>query len=502
MKQFLRRFKRLQWKMAFSYALNTAIVLFILQIVLSAVAFLIINLLVPQLQLSAAQQKAQSATPYFVHNDQPDQEALGAWLMLHDTTLDYGFFSSVILTDRTGQVVASSLLRQQGLAGIPTNRPAFSLGVQLSKQLPEAAARSLNQVLAGRTHTQALLAALSDGSEVVIAPVVNARQQVVGGVMLRTIAHLSEQSNLYWVRIYLLLILVYLVLFSLFALLVGSITGFFAVRGFTRRFARLSSAVDNWSRGDFTVFARDTIDDEIGQLSQRLDRMAEQLQNLLQTRQKFAMLEERNRLARDLHDSVKQQIFAVSLQISTARALLRRDIDRAEQRLNEAERLVRQAQQELTSLILELRPTVLDGKGLAIALQDYVKQWSKQTEMPVDVEIQGNYSLPVVIEEELYRILQEALANVARHSSARSVSIKLQLDEEATTLSIADNGQGFLYASDAPPASDTIYERRGVGLDSMRERIEALDGELQIQSLPGQGTTITASCRPVAVMSE
>src|SRR5439155_12671858 len=99
--------------------------------------------------------------------------------------------------------------------------------------------------------------------------------------------------------------------------------------------------------------------------------------------------EERNRLARDLHDSVKQQVFAVSMQIGATKVLLKRDVDAAEVRLNEAEKLVRQAQQELTSLIRELRPVALEGKGLVAALRELATSWAQQTGIVANLRVEG-----------------------------------------------------------------------------------------------------------------
>src|SRR5207245_9302396 len=123
--------------------------------------------------------------------------------------------------------------------------------------------------------------------------------------------------------------------------------------------------------------------------------MAEHLQNLLQARQKLATLEERNRLARDLHDSVKQQVFAVAMQIGATRLLIQRDTAAAEVRLNEAQKLVRQAQQELTSLIRELRPVALEEKGLVIALRELVAQWALQADIAAHVHVEEIQALPL-----------------------------------------------------------------------------------------------------------
>jgi signal transduction histidine kinase len=282
--------------------------------------------------------------------------------------------------------------------------------------------------------------------------------------------------------------------FLVFGAIAGAIFGLVTARGFTRRFARVATVVDRWSQGDFSLLALDRSDDELGQLARQLNRMAEQLQHLLQTRQKLATLEERNRLARELHDSVKQQVFAVSLQVSTAKGLMAHDADEARAHLGEAERLVRQAQLELTSLIRELRPAALEHQGLLPALREFAAQWSRQSGIAVDIQTEGEAEHeddpPLLVEETLFRIAQEALANVGRHSQATNVTVRVVRERAGATLTVADNGQGF------DPATTT---GQGVGLLSMRERAQALGGEVVVASAPGQGTTVTAHCAAAEV---
>jgi NarL family two-component system sensor histidine kinase LiaS len=129
--------------------------------------------------------------------------------------------------------------------------------------------------------------------------------------------------------------------------------------------------------------------DEIDQLGGQLNRMAGQLQNLLQAREELATLKERNRLARDLHDSVKQQVFAVTMTLGAVEALWGRDPAAARQKVAEVLALSRQVQKELVGLIYELRPIVREGKGLAPALREYVERWSRQTGIVAQVVVQG-----------------------------------------------------------------------------------------------------------------
>ena len=279
-------------------------------------------------------------------------------------------------------------------------------------------------------------------------------------------------------------LLISLLAFTLFSGLVGSVFGYFTARRLTRRLGRVSAAADAWSRGDFSTFIPDTTGDELGALARRLNAMAEQLQNLLDTRQELATLEERNRIARELHDSVKQEVFATAMQLGAARALIEDHDSPAAQRLAEAERLTRQAQSELTALIQQLRPVALEGKGLARALRELTTDWSRQTGISAIYESTGGQNEPplhVMQEQALYRVAQEALANIARHSRARGARVTFTRGEGQTQLTITDDGDGF---------DPQRQNGQGVGLKSMRERVEALGGTLEIESMPGKGTRL------------
>jgi NarL family two-component system sensor histidine kinase LiaS len=263
----------------------------------------------------------------------------------------------------------------------------------------------------------------------------------------------------------------------------GVLFGYLISRGLTRRLRLLARAADDWSQGEFSTLARDTSGDEIGQLARHLNHMAVELQSVLQTRQELATLEERNRLARELHDSVKQQVFATAMQVGAARALIEQNPDASKENLAEAEQLVRQAQQELTTLIRELRPAALKGKGLARALQDCVSDWSRQSHITAELRVRGERPLPLPLEQALFRVAQEALTNISRHSQATSVEVELVWENGDIILSIADNGHGFNVSS---------TDGKGLGLQSMRERVEALGGQLEVKSKPGTGTRIQA----------
>jgi signal transduction histidine kinase len=272
-----------------------------------------------------------------------------------------------------------------------------------------------------------------------------------------------------------------LLLFTLAAGIMGTVFGSLTACSLVDRFSRLSDAADGWSQGDFKEFVHDPSGDELGQLAQRMNQMAEQLQDLLDKRQEIAVLEERNRLARDLHDSVKQQAFAASAQLGAVSALFEQDAETAKANLIEAERLVDEIRRELTDLIHQLRPVALADGGLSAALREYAVEWAQQSDMEIGVQVQEERPLPLKIEQALFRIAQEALSNVARHSQARNAELSLVYEMDAVTLTIFDDGRGF----------DAGNPQSGLGLRSMGERAEALGGTLTIESALGQGTRIS-----------
>lgn len=237
------------------------------------------------------------------------------------------------------------------------------------------------------------------------------------------------------------------------------------------------------------VFAATVRQAEIARLEAEAARLEnEQLLEELRSAQRqlhnLAVAEERTRLARDLHDSVKQQVFATTMQLGAARVLIEHDPEAARTHVVEAEQLAQQAGTELSLLIHELRPVALGDKGLAAALQAYTRDWSRQTGIHVTTHAEGSHSLPPPAEHALLRVAQEALANVARHSHATTVTVDLTYAADAVTLAIADNGRGF----------DVHAIQKGVGLDSMRERIEELGGRMQVDSQLGTGTRIVVHC--------
>jgi two-component system, NarL family, sensor histidine kinase LiaS len=264
---------------------------------------------------------------------------------------------------------------------------------------------------------------------------------------------------------------------------VGALFGLFFSNGLVKRFKRLSTTTDAWSEGNFSDYITDNRGDEISHLAQRLNNMARQLKSLLQRRQEMAISEERNRLARDLHDSAKQQALAASLELGAGLALYENDPHAARLHLEEADRLVDMVREELTNLVHELRPQAIDGQDFSETLREYAIDWSHRSGIKLNFSINGNDGSSLIIRSTLFRIAQEALANISRHSNASKAELSLRYETDSVTMEIEDDGCGF----------DVNVENHGYGLHSMQERADEMGGRFAVESKPGEGTRIVVT---------
>jgi NarL family two-component system sensor histidine kinase LiaS len=474
------RLRQLRWKLTLSYTGVTVAALLVVELVVYGVSVGAINVLInsgflpAQLIESVAADYAWELRPYLVESH-PDLEGVANWLeRIRPPPGSIGFN----IDESDGLIVVTSdtellAVSPSGFMGLD------AIGQPLDPQAIPGLADPLQAALVGEEDTEHLYTVIRPNRQFVMAvPVWDEAHERVLGVLIASVAIPTAIARL---RELVQILGVSLLLFTLVAALIGTIFGFLAARGLVHRFDRVAEATLAWSQGDFTVLVDDPTEDELGQLAQRLNHMAQQLQHLLETRRELAVMQERNRLARDLHDSAKQQAFAAAAQVDAAKALLKRDPQASEVHIGEAERLIYGLRQELTYLIQELRPAALQDRGLAAVLREYAADYSRQAGVDVDVRVQGERSLPLEIEQALFRITQEALANVARHSQANGAEILLAYETDSIKLTVIDDGQGF----------DLERKRSGVGLHSMQERAESLQGSLSIESVPGEGTRVS-----------
>jgi PAS domain S-box-containing protein len=203
---------------------------------------------------------------------------------------------------------------------------------------------------------------------------------------------------------------------------------------------------------------------------------------LYQKAQEAAVLEERQRLSRELHDSVSQALYGIGLAAQTARTLVERDPAEAIRPLDYVVSLAKTGLAEMRALILELRPETLEQEGLTAVLQQQAEAITARHPVQVTTVLCAEPEAPLAAKEALYRIAQEAVHNTVKHAEATEVRLSLEQSGEDVVLAIEDNGRGF----------DTTGSYPGhLGLHSMRERVERFGGTLEIESAVGIGTTVS-----------
>jgi ligand-binding sensor domain-containing protein/signal transduction histidine kinase len=252
-----------------------------------------------------------------------------------------------------------------------------------------------------------------------------------------------------------------------------------------RSFVHLPIIVDHKVVGVFNVgFTRPNLigDDTMRLFSALTHRASISIANmeLFEQTKDLAVMEERNRLARDLHDSAKQKAFAALAQLGTARGILNGHDKSVSLHLGEAENLVSDVIQELTFLVQEIYPIALQEKGLSTVIREHIFEWENRNDIMVQFTSRYDRQLSLEVEQALYRVTQETLANIARHSRAHRVDMSLVHHDDAVQLSVSDDGCGF----------DVNSKPHGMGLRSIRERISSIHGTVQIQSAPGHGTRL------------
>jgi two-component system nitrate/nitrite sensor histidine kinase NarX len=198
--------------------------------------------------------------------------------------------------------------------------------------------------------------------------------------------------------------------------------------------------------------------------------------------QSLAVLQERQRLAQNLHDAVNQSLFSAGLIAEVLPQLWERNPGEARKALEDLRRLTRGAMAEMRALLAELKPSTLTDSELGDLLRLLGNAFAGRTNIPVDVTINGAGNLPAETQVAIYRICQEVLSNIAKHAKASRVEIKLKHAKSGIVLHIHDDGCGFDPSKQTPSGH--------YGLVMMRERANAVGVELTITSQPGQGTDV------------
>jgi signal transduction histidine kinase len=226
-----------------------------------------------------------------------------------------------------------------------------------------------------------------------------------------------------------------------------------------------------------------TLAQEVQEANQKIKSYSAQMEQLVVAR-------ERNRLARDLHDSVTQTVFSMSLTTQSASLLLERDPGKVEGQLDRLSQLARNALSEMQMLISELNPEKIGKGGLVTNLKSYLTSGQFPENITVDLEVHGEQALGFTEEQSLFHIIQEALHNIVKHSQASGAQVRIHMNEPPW-IEVEDNGRGF----DIQQAQSSGR----VGLHSMRERAEEIGWNFHIRTTPGAGTCIRIGKLPEEV---
>ncbi|USG64759.1 sensor histidine kinase [Brevibacillus ruminantium] len=298
----------------------------------------------------------------------------------------------------------------------------------------------------------------------------------------------------------------FLLLSILTAGLFGLIAGYVFGNLMKKRLHVLWEAAMNLGRGILSSRVPELGVDEIGELGWQLNRLAAQWEEQVASLQRLsnhnaalaeqlqhtAVTEERQRLARELHDAVSQQLFAIAMTTAAMKRLVEKNPQRAAQQIELVEEMAAAAQAEMRALLLHLRPATLQNKALKDAIEDLLDELTRKNSMEITWEIEDTSNLPSGIEDHLFRILQESLSNTLRHARANQIAVKLFTLKGQVRLRIVDDGVGF----DPEGEKFTSY-----GLRSMRERVAELGGSFDIYSAIGKGTQIEVRI-PIMLQTE
>jgi len=262
----------------------------------------------------------------------------------------------------------------------------------------------------------------------------------------------------------------------------GALLGVLMARSWDGRVAGLVEASRALVSGDHSRRVRPCGRDEVAALQQQFNLLAGRLQAAAD----HARIAERHRIARELHDSVSQELFSLRMEVAGLEARLAHDPS-LRLRLDQVGCSLSLTIRRMRALLLDLRPPITDAPDLPSALRDLAASYRLRLGLHVQLDLPARWSpLPDHVEHDLLRIAHEALANAARHSAAQHVAIALLATRGRVLLHVSDDGRGF----------DPSAASAGLGLLLLRERTAALRGQLRIRSAPGRGTCVSVTVAP------
>jgi NarL family two-component system sensor histidine kinase LiaS len=275
----------------------------------------------------------------------------------------------------------------------------------------------------------------------------------------------------------------------------GMMSGFYQSYRMKRKLELLRVTLLSWEKGSVARSMPSLGEDEVGRLGEQLGRISKKWEDQVTTLQRLsthnaelaeqarvsAIVEERQRLARELHDAVSQQLFAISMTATAVGRTLDKDFEKAKRQVALIEEMAAVAQSEMRALLLHLRPVYLEGKPLEQGLIELVNEFKVKVPMEIIFEMDKGIDLMKGIENHLFRIIQEAMSNALRHSKANKMEIRIHLRQDIVRLVIRDDGVGF----ELDDKKQTSY-----GLSNMKERVTEFGGSIQFITALNKGTRI------------
>ncbi len=261
------------------------------------------------------------------------------------------------------------------------------------------------------------------------------------------------------------------------------------IHGMTAFVARLSAGKAGETMEIEETDDLSTLEEALNELSININEQTKSLQrisserlNLEKQAQQAAVIEERQRLARDLHDSVSQQLFALNMLSSASVRMLDANKEDAGKLVRQAAEIAEKAQGEMRALLLHLRPVDLKGESLSTGLEKLAYELEQKTPITFSMQLDQMEKIHESADEHLFRVVQEAVSNILRHANATEITIRTEVKGSSFYLFVGDNGDGF----DVTDKKWTSY-----GLHTMKERCEEIGGQFEIRSKTGEGTYIT-----------
>lgn len=310
--------------------------------------------------------------------------------------------------------------------------------------------------------------------------------------LLLTIYVLAEQQWLTSQAVF-----TFVLLYTVVSVIVSFYAGFRSSGTIKERIDYLSVLITQFIHGKYEARIHFKEDDELTRLGNELNtfgeklqsqtksmqRLAEEKSEFAKTAYKSAVIEERQRLARDLHDSVSQQLFALTMMAEASSQLIDHDSDTAKQHLTDVIAAGHTAQAEMRALLLHLRPVYLSGDSLAKGIEKLIAELQTKCAIQFHVELEKDLELKEATEEHVFRMVQEALGNVLRHAQATEVHVQVATRGNELFVHIRDNGVGF-------EVDEHLDHNVSYGMKTMRERSEELGGSFHVRSIVAEGTYI------------